>query len=129
TTNGCSLYPRKRSSAMMCRLFLVVTTLGAFTPNTPETTVAKVEKVGLEQEVPDISGYYTCKGLETGGKTYSGVAVISRKGDVYIIQWVVGGGSTFTGIGTRQGNSFSASWALPSDKGLVRGVNTYRIET
>src|SRR4029077_15943676 len=128
TTNGCSLYPRKRSSAMMCRLFLVVTTLGAFTPNTPETTVAKVEKVGLEQEVPDISGYYTCRGLETGGKTYSGVAVISKKNDVYLIHGMVGGGSPFTGIGIRQGNTLSASWAIAGERGLVRGVNTYKIE-
>src|SRR4029077_12169900 len=61
-------FPRKRSSAMICQLFLVVTTLGAFSPNTPETAVAKVTKAGLEQEVADISGYYTCRGLETGGK-------------------------------------------------------------
>jgi hypothetical protein len=113
---------------MICRMFLVVSTLGAFTPNTPETTVAKVEKAGLEQEVADISGYYTCRGLETGGKTYSGVAVISKKGDVYLIQWMVGSGSTFTGIGIRQGNTFSASWALPGERALVRGVNVYRID-
>jgi hypothetical protein len=113
----------------MIRMFFVVAALGAFTSNTPETTVAKVEKVGLSEEVADISGYYTCRGLETGGKTYSGVAVISKKNDVYLIQWMVGSGSTFTGIGIRQGNTFSASWALPGERALVRGVNTYRIET
>lgn len=108
---------------------MLLVVLSAIAPTAPGGEVAKAVKTQLEQEVSDISGYYTCKGLEAGGKTYSGVAVISRKGDVYVIQWMVGSGSTFTGIGIRQGNTFSASWALPSDKGLVRGVNTYRIET
>lgn len=113
---------------MICRIFLVVSALGAYSPNSPETTVAKVEKTGLEQEVADISGYYTCRGLEAGGKTYNGVAVISKKNDVYLIQWMIGSGSTFTGIGIRQGNTLSASWAIAGERGLVRGVNTYRIE-
>ena len=113
---------------MISRLILVVATLGTFAPNVPDTKVAKVEKAGLEQEGPDISGYYTCRGVETGGKTYSGVAVISKKNEVYLVQWMIGGASTFTGIGIRQGNSFSASWAIASERGLVRGVNTYKIE-
>ena len=90
--------------------------------------VTKANKISLEQEVGDISGYYTCKGAEGSGKSYSGLAVISKKNDVYVIQWIVGGTSTFTGIGVRQANTFSASWAMATDKGLVRGVNVYRIE-
>ena len=41
---------------------------------------------------------------------------------------VIGSGSNFTGIGIRQGNTFAASWALPGERGLVRGVNVYRVE-
>jgi hypothetical protein len=41
---------------------------------------------------------------------------------------VIGSGSTFLGIGVRQGQSLSASWAMPGEKGLIRGVNMYRIE-
>jgi hypothetical protein len=123
-----SFFPLEKEFPMLCRLFLVVTTLGAFTPNSSETKLVKAEKVTLEQEVADISGYYTCRGQETGGKTYSGVAVISKKGEVYVVQWMVGGGSTFAGIGIRQGNTFSASWAIAGERGLVRGVNMYKIE-
>lgn len=112
---------------MFSPVFVCLAGMGLFAPNRPESTVAKIEKTQLE-DVADISGYYTCKGLETGGKSYSGVAVIAKKGEVYVIQWMVGAGSTFTGIGIRQGNSLAASWALGGDKGLVRGVNTYRIE-
>ncbi len=102
--------------------------LVAFTANSPEAKVTTKNVPQLETEVGDISGYYTCKGTEVGGKTYNGVAVITRKGDIYIVQWVIGSGSTFTGIGIRQGNTFSASWALSNERGLVRGINVYRVK-
>src|SRR6266567_7933804 len=84
---------------------------------------------GVPQEVGDISGYYSCKGVEAGGKSYTGVAVIAKKNDVYLVQWMVGGGSTFSGVGIRQGDTLSASWALPAERGIIRGVNVYRIDT
>lgn len=83
----------------------------------------------VEPEMADISGYYTCKGQEAGGKTYTGVCVLTKKNDVYLISWVVGGGANFTGIAIRQGTNLAASWAIPSEKGVVRGVNLYRIES
>jgi hypothetical protein len=120
--------PLEKEFPMICRLFLIATALATISPHSSETKPAKAEKAGLEQEVGDISGYYTCRGLETGGKSYNGVAVISKKNDVYVVQWMVGGGSTFAGIGIRQGAAFSASWAIPGERGLVRGVNMYKIE-
>lgn len=112
---------------MLSHLLLFVGALSAFSPARPEA-VAKTSPA-LEQSIGDISGYYVCKGLETGGKQYNGVAVISRKNDVYIIQWMIGSGSTFTGLGIRQGDTFAASWAIPGERGVVKGVNMYRIET
>ena len=82
----------------------------------------------LALEAGDINGYYICKGAEVGGKTYAGVTVITRKNDVYVVQWVIGSGSNFTGIGIRQGNTLAVSWAIPGERGVVRGVNVYRIE-
>jgi hypothetical protein len=111
---------------MLPHTLLVAAALGMFNPR-PEV-LAKAAP-SLDPEVGDISGYYTCKGLEVGGKTYNGVAVISRKSDVYVIQWMIGSGSTFTGLGIRQGNTFAASWAIPNERGLVKGINVYRIET
>jgi hypothetical protein len=112
---------------MLCRTLLMIA-LGAFSANRPEGTVAKGEKLEAEPEVADLSGYYTCKGQELGGKAYTGVAVISKKNDVYLIQWVIGAGSTFSGVAVRQGNTFAASWAMAGDRGIVRGVNLYKIE-
>jgi hypothetical protein len=113
---------------MFQHMLLALATTGVFSPS-DKVASSRSEKPVLEEEVGDLSGYYTCKGQEVGGKSYSGVAVIMKKKDVYMIQWMVTGGSTFTGVAIRQGNTFSASWALPSDKGIIRGVNVYRVES
>jgi hypothetical protein len=97
--------------------------------NSPQAAKAPPTLRPVEPEMADISGYYTCKGQEAGGKNYSGICVLTKKNDVYLIQWVVGGGSTFSGIAIRQGNNLSASWSIASDRGLIRGVNLYRIES
>src|SRR5437660_9636431 len=101
----------------MVTQLILLTTLSAFCA---DGTSAKgdVKKSVPSAEVGDISGYYSCKGVEAGGKKYTGVAVIVKKSDVYVIQWMVGGGSTFSGVAIRQGDTFAASWALPSDRGI-----------
>lgn len=110
-------------------LLVIALALGSLAPGSPGSVPASADvSKSIEPEVGDISGYYTCKGLELGGKTYSGIAVITKKNDVYLIQWVIGSGSTFTGLGLRQGNTLAASWAVQSERGLLRGVNLYRIE-
>ena len=84
----------------------------------------------VEPEVGDLSGYYTCKGQEAGGKTYNGIVVLTKKNEVYVIQWVVGGGANFSGIAIRQGPTLAASWSIPNQNGMiVRGVNLYRVES
>lgn len=88
----------------------------------------QVAKLTASEQIGEISGYYTCKGRESGGKNYSGICVISKQNEVYVVQWMIGAGSTFVGIGLRQGDTLAASWAIPGDKGVVRGVNLYKIE-
>jgi hypothetical protein len=113
--------------AAAAALFLVPS-LGANRPESP-VKQTKADRPAPDQEVGDLTGYYTCKGLETSGKTYTGIVVLTKKNDVYLIQWNCGG-SSFLGVGIRQGNTLAASWTIPGDaKGMVRGVNMYRIET
>lgn len=109
-------------------LFLVSTSMVLLNTGSPPGPGKANAAKRVTQEVGDISGYYSCKGVEAGGKTYSGIAVIAKKGDVYLIHWMVGGGSTFSGVAIRQGDTVAASWALPAERGLIRGVNLYRIE-
>ena len=116
---------------MVCHMLLVVASFGVLSPTPAGAALARADRstVQAEQEIGDLSGYYTCKGQEVGGKSYSGIAVLIKKSDVYLIQWMVGGGSTFSGLAIRQGNTLAASWAIPGDRGVIRGVNLYRIET
>jgi len=76
----------------------------------------------------DIEGYYSCKGIDNL-KNYNGIAVITKKEEVYVVQWMVAMGGGFYGVGIRQGNTLAVSWAIPGDaKGVVRGINVYQIE-
>ena len=110
-------------------LLLILSAVELFgTTAAPETGKSAPNLRQVEPEMADISGYYTCKGQEAGGKNYSGIVVLNKKNDVYLIQWVVGGGSTFSGIAIRQGPHLAASWSIASERGVVRGVNLYRIE-
>ena len=99
-------------------------------PGRPDgaATAAKVKAAAVEDNA-EIDGYYSCKGQEVGGKSYSGVCVISKKGEVYLVSWMIGSGSTFTGLGIRQGSTLAVSWALPGDRGMVRGINLYTIQS
>lgn len=112
----------------MVQILLTLAATGLFNP-ADKGAPTKTDKTALEAEIGDLSGYYICKGKEVGGKTYSGVASIVKKNDIYIIQWMVTGGSTFTGVAIRQGNTFSASWMLPSERGTIRGINVYKVES
>jgi hypothetical protein len=112
-------------------LLIALSTLELFgnTANPQQTGKTPPNVRQVEPEIADLSGYYTCKGQEAGGKNYTGIVVMTKKSDVYLIQWVVGGGSTFSGIAIRQGSNVAASWSIPSDKGIIRGVNLYRVES
>jgi len=82
----------------------------------------------MDPDMANLTGYYSCKGQEAGGKKYTGVVFLEKKNDVYLIQWTVGNGSNFAGIAIRQGNILAASWSITTDRGIVRGVNLYRVE-
>jgi len=122
--------PSQGKERIMFYTTLLFATLFSTAANRPDSTKV-IDKPVLfkEKEVGDITGYYACNGKEGVGKTYSGVAVITKKNEVYLVQWVVGGGAAFFGIGIRQGDTLACSWAIPGEKGVVRGVNLYRIES
>jgi hypothetical protein len=111
---------------------LAATTFVLTAANRPDVGKAgsKPDQFKVAKEMTDISGYYACHGREGVGKTYTGIALISKKNDVYVVQWMIGPGAAFFGIGLRQGDTLACSWAIPGDKGgVVRGVNLYRIES
>jgi hypothetical protein len=115
---------------MLYATLVAATVLFPPAANRPEAgkTAARADTFN-GKDLGDISGYYACSGKEGAGKTYSGVAVITKKNDAYLVQWIIGAGGAFYGVGIRQGDTLACSWAIPGDKGVVRGINIYRIET
>jgi hypothetical protein len=106
-------------------MLLAVAALGALALSQSGRSQTDTPKTPVEIE---IDGYYTCKGIDNL-KNYTGIAVITKKEEVYVVQWMVGMGAGFYGVGIRQGDTLAVSWALPGDvKGVVRGINMYHIE-
>ena len=118
----------------MCRniLFLLLA-MGlvcsvAASPDPSLSKQKKLERIPADKEVADLSGYYVCKGKD-GEKTYSGIVVLTKQKEVYLIHWSLTGGSTFMGIAIRKGNTLAASWSMPDSKaGIMRGINMYEIQ-
>jgi len=79
----------------------------------------------MAPQVEDIefTGYYTCEGQTLEG-SYTGVVVITKKRDTYLIRWIFQSGQRIIGTGMREGNSLWVGW---SDQTTV-GVCRYRIE-
>jgi|GEM_PF-3186479 hypothetical protein len=95
-----------------------------------ERTPKPLEKHTKFKEVKEIGldGVYKCNGTDSSGKQYSGIATIKRIKEVYIVHWIVGGTSSFSGFGIRHGDTFAVSWTTDGPKGSLRGINSYRIE-
>jgi hypothetical protein len=115
---------------MSVAYFLVYVLTALATTGTYQTKGIAKADIFPEKGIGDLSGYYICEGQEGPDKSYKGIAVISKKGDVYLVQWIIGTGINFHGVGIRNDTTLAASWAMPmGEKGtLVRGVNMYRIE-
>jgi hypothetical protein len=112
----------------MVRTLVLLASFAALAPNRVETAKVTTRTDLEEREPVDITGYYTCRGREGNGAQYTGVAVVTKAKEVYIVQWTIGIGSNFVGVGIRQGDKLAVSWAQAGEKGLVRGINLYRIE-
>lgn len=104
--------------ALFIGLPLMLWTLGDTVP--PER---RAEEIPAPQA--DIDGYYVCRGTE-GGKAYHGIVVIERRGEVYVVAWMLG--NQYTGVGIRTGDMLSVAWAAPGEKVPLRGINVYRIQ-
>jgi len=84
--------------------------------------------LALQDQIGDLSGFYVCKGKEANGKAYSGLATIARKGEVYVVSWLLHGGGHVQGLGVRQGDVLAIAWSAPGPGGtLAQGCNVYRI--
>lgn len=112
----------------MFESLLVVVALLNFSGDDFQRSNSKIQRRPAVKEVGDIGGYYICRGEEASGKRYSGITTIVRRGDVYLVTWAMGTGPSFGGIGIRKGDMLAVSWAISTEKGIMKGVNFYKID-
>lgn len=84
---------------------------------------AKKPKPAVEEAV-DIVGKYRSELLEATGKTVVTEAVIERRGDAYMVTYMLGDKTLFVGTAMRRGDQLSMSWI---SAGQI-GVSVYTIE-
>lgn len=70
----------------------------------------------------ELTGAYACKGVDTTGAAYTGVATIERSGDAYLVTWKLGK-VKYLGIGVRAADVLSVAYY-----GQMSGVIAYRID-
>lgn len=101
----------------------------AMTMDAPEIKQKPALAPVKDQKI-DISGYYTCRGKDAGGKKYSGICTIIVVDGVYVVSWHVGP-TSFTGVGMQivngTKNTLSVGWATVKDGQVGRGVNHYDV--
>ncbi len=71
--------------------------------------------------MPDISGNYTCQGTNPGttsGPGYRGITTISKVGNTFLMGWTISG-TSYTGVGLRNGNILSVAWYSAGQTGVV----------
>lgn len=59
---------------------------------------------------PDLSGVYELQGHDGDGKPYSGLAILKKKNDGYLVQWTTQVGGNTVGLGTLDGDKFICAW-------------------
>ena len=81
---------------------------------------------GKAQPVPgDLAGWYTiARGQNPGGGSYGGEVHVTRRGEVWDVEWHLANDPAYTGVGVRHGDMLGIGWGL----GAEYGVAVYDIE-
>jgi len=86
--------------------------------NSPQfVAVYKRVKPAVPEEV-DIVGKYRSESIGADGKKQVMAAEVLRRGDAYMVRWMVPGGLAYIGMGIRQGNTLSVAWVNRGSFGL-----------
>ncbi len=112
-------------------LFMILLSWGVVYFAVSDLCAAPIEPMGHGKDASavvadDITGVWLVEGVEHGkdeDRAYTGVAIIKKVGDVYMIRAIGMDWPTLVGIGIRRNDSLNVSWSA----GDVRGVTTYRI--
>lgn len=94
--------------------------------DTPVTEEAKKLELA-EPKAVDISGLYEVRGADSKSR-YAGYCVVMRRGQGYVLNWLVGGLSTVgVGIHDLEKKTLSVSWSQAKGDQLISGLNHYHV--
>ena len=96
-----------------------MTSNNSSTDNKSNSTTSSTSKTG------DVAGDYTITGKNPSGQTYQGDMTIKKQDEVYQLSWNVGG-SSFDGVGVRDGNLIAIGYGA-GDNGKGCGAAIYKI--
>src|SRR5207247_1478504 len=85
-------------------------------------------KPGAETGDPGFAGTYDCVGENGGGSTYQGKVKITKAGDTYQLEWLIGGQEAHVGVGIVEAGRLCSSWATVTGGVVTKGVVVYRKE-
>jgi len=89
-----------------------------------DRTFIVARRVRPKDEQIDIVGKYQSECMQLDGTKFVSEVTIDRHGEGYLVTYWKGKGIAYVGVGLRQGDVFSMSWA---NAGQV-GITTYKIE-
>ena len=113
------------SARCLCILLL----LPAFAILSAHSPLAAGEDTADKEKPVELDGSYKCAGTSDGGGKYEGTVEITKVGDAYRLEWVVGG-MKHAGIGIfdKDKGLLSTSWASAVEGGVITGVAVYTVE-
>lgn len=108
--------------------FVWMSLLVCLAPAASETrTFAPSDEKRAKAQELGIVGDYQAEGTLPNDRRYSARLTVRRKGEVYLLSWSAPGeGTSYSGVGLRDGNTLAASWILHGPTPLT-GVMLYKI--
>lgn len=95
----------------------------------PQAAVSPPPADERESVVARIPGDYACSGTNPNGAGYSCNVKITRSGDTYRFNWVIGDGTRYSGSGRLRGRTLTVNWGQSApviyqvgDDGVLRGT-------
>ncbi|MCB1322299.1 MAG: fibronectin-binding protein [Leptospiraceae bacterium] len=95
--------PTKATALYFITLLIIALTFPLF--NACEDLFNSGKREGIE-------GDYRAEGTNPDGSRYTGTVTIEKNGAIYDVHWEVG--SSYDGVGTLEGNTFTVEWGQPS---------------
>ena len=81
-----------------------------------------------DDKAPSVVGKYDCAGEDVSGAEYRATVTIKKNGDAYAVEWDLGDGQTYVGVGVLTERTLAVAWLkLPSIWGLPSVIRPFMV--